>query len=104
MRLCGCEGLHTNSALMQEIVKCKTSIAKKMPGAPHEILLVLDGTTGLNMLNQVCVRSSLPTSLPALTLTLALTRTSQPRNPNPDPNLATSQPRNLATLTLTSQP
>lgn len=46
-------GLHTNSGLMQEIVKCKTSIAKKMPGAPHEILLVLDGTTGLNMLNQV---------------------------------------------------
>jgi signal recognition particle GTPase len=45
---------------MQEIVKCKTSIAKKMPGAPHEILLVLDGTTGLNMLNQVCAASSLP--------------------------------------------
>jgi len=49
---------------MQEIVKCKTSIAKKMPGAPHEILLVLDGTTGLNMLNQVCAQQ--PPDLPSL--------------------------------------
>mmetsp|Transcript_13717 Transcript_13717/g.18838 ORF Transcript_13717/g.18838 Transcript_13717/m.18838 type:complete len:365 (+) Transcript_13717:193-1287(+) len=44
--------LHTNSNLMLELVKCKQAISKAMPTAPHEILLVLDGTTGLNMLNQ----------------------------------------------------
>lgn len=44
--------LHTNTNLMNELVACKTAISKKMPGAPHEVLLVLDGTTGLNMLNQ----------------------------------------------------
>lgn len=37
-----------------ELAKCKRSISKRLPEAPHEVLLVLDGTTGLNMLNQVC--------------------------------------------------
>jgi len=44
--------LHTNINLMNELVKSKEAITKKMPTAPHEVLLVLDGTTGLNMLNQ----------------------------------------------------
>jgi len=44
--------LHTNVNLMSELVKCKEAVTKKMPSAPHEVLLVLDGTTGLNMLNQ----------------------------------------------------
>ena len=35
-----------------ELAKCKRSITKRLPEAPHEVLLVLDGTTGLNMLNQ----------------------------------------------------
>ena len=34
-------------------LQCKRSVDKAMPGAPHDVLLVLDGTTGLNMLNQV---------------------------------------------------
>jgi len=44
--------LHTNCDLMDELVGVKRSIGKRMAGAPHEVLLVLDGTTGLNMLNQ----------------------------------------------------
>lgn len=38
--------------LQDELAKCKRSITKRLPEAPHEVLLVLDGTTGLNMLNQ----------------------------------------------------
>ena len=44
--------LHTNAALMEELAKVKKTVAKRYPGAPHETLLVLDGTTGLNMLAQ----------------------------------------------------
>mmetsp|Transcript_43145 Transcript_43145/g.137785 ORF Transcript_43145/g.137785 Transcript_43145/m.137785 type:complete len:203 (-) Transcript_43145:36-644(-) len=51
--LCDTSGrLHTNYNLMEELAKCKRSIGKVMDGAPHEVLLVLDGTTGLNMLRQ----------------------------------------------------
>ena len=51
--LCDTSGrLHTNWSLMEELVKCKKSIGKRLQGAPHETLLVLDGTTGMNMLNQ----------------------------------------------------
>jgi len=38
---------------MEEIRKVKRVIAKAEPGAPHEILLVLDANTGQNALNQV---------------------------------------------------
>ena len=45
--LCDTSGrLHTNSELMDELAKCKRSVGKALPGAPHEVLLVLDGTTG----------------------------------------------------------
>ena len=37
---------------MEELSKIKRSIDKKMPGAPHEVLLVLDGTTGQNAIEQ----------------------------------------------------
>ncbi|XP_010055217.2 cell division protein FtsY homolog, chloroplastic [Eucalyptus grandis] len=51
--LCDTSGrLHTNYSLMEELVACKKAVAKVVPGAPNEILLVLDGTTGLNMLPQ----------------------------------------------------
>lgn len=51
--LCDTSGrLHTNWSLMDELAKCKRSITKRLDDAPHEVLLVLDGTTGLNMLNQ----------------------------------------------------
>lgn len=44
--------LHTKLGLMKELTKIKNSITKKMPGAPHEILLVLDATTGQNAIEQ----------------------------------------------------
>ena len=44
--------LHTKSNLMQELQKVHRVIDKKLPGAPHETLLVLDATTGMNALNQ----------------------------------------------------
>lgn len=51
--LCDTSGrLHTNFNLMEELITCKKSLGKVVAGAPNEILLVLDGTTGLNMLPQ----------------------------------------------------
>jgi fused signal recognition particle receptor len=44
--------LHTKSNLMQELKKVHRVIDKKLPGAPHETLLVLDATTGMNALTQ----------------------------------------------------
>jgi fused signal recognition particle receptor len=44
--------LHTKSNLMEELKKIKRSIQKAMPEAPHETLLVVDGTTGQNALRQ----------------------------------------------------
>jgi fused signal recognition particle receptor len=44
--------LHTKSNLMQELQKLHRVIGKQMPSAPHEVLLVLDATTGMNALNQ----------------------------------------------------
>jgi len=45
--------LHTSVNLMAELKKIKRVIGKKMPGAPHEVMLVLDATTGQNSLSQV---------------------------------------------------
>jgi fused signal recognition particle receptor len=44
--------LHTKSHLMQELSKIKRSVGKKLEGAPHEVLLVLDATTGQNAFEQ----------------------------------------------------
>src|SRR6266850_195718 len=44
--------LHTKHNLMLELQKLHRVIAKQLPGAPHEVLLVLDATTGMNSLNQ----------------------------------------------------
>jgi len=44
--------LHTRKDLMEELKKIKRAISKKLPGAPHEILLVLDATTGQNAISQ----------------------------------------------------
>jgi fused signal recognition particle receptor len=51
--LCDTAGrLHTKSNLMAELNKMKRSLAKHDPDAPHEILLVVDATTGSNALSQ----------------------------------------------------
>ena len=44
--------MHTKHNLMQELQKLHRVMAKKLAGAPHEVLLVLDGSTGMNALNQ----------------------------------------------------
>src|SRR5438477_9757673 len=44
--------LHNKSHLMQELSKVRRVIEKELPGAPHETLLVLDGTTGQNGVSQ----------------------------------------------------
>jgi len=45
--------LHTQSGLMDELSKIRRVLAKLDPTAPHEVLLVIDGTTGQNAINQV---------------------------------------------------
>jgi fused signal recognition particle receptor len=44
--------LHTQDNLMRELTKIRNVVAKKIPGAPHEVLLVLDATSGQNAINQ----------------------------------------------------
>lgn len=44
--------LHTKSGLMDELDKMRRTAAKLVPGAPHEVLLVMDATTGQNGLQQ----------------------------------------------------
>ena len=44
--------LHTKVNLMEELKKIKRTITNKIPDAPHEVLLVLDATTGQNALSQ----------------------------------------------------
>ncbi|GMV95099.1 MAG: signal recognition particle receptor FtsY [Candidatus Hydrogenedentota bacterium] len=47
--------LHTKVNLMEELKKIQRVVAKRVPGAPHEVLLVLDATTGQNGLQQAKV-------------------------------------------------
>ncbi len=44
--------LHTQKNLMEELKKIKRSVDKKLKGAPHEVLMVLDSTTGQNAISQ----------------------------------------------------
>lgn len=44
--------LHNKAGLMQELSKIRRVIGKKIPDAPHEVLLVLDGSTGQNAIEQ----------------------------------------------------
>jgi fused signal recognition particle receptor len=44
--------LHTQTHLMRELDKIKRVVSKQMPGAPHEVLLVLDATSGQNAIAQ----------------------------------------------------
>ena len=44
--------LQTKSNLMEELKKIRRVIARELPGAPHETLMVLDGTTGQNAISQ----------------------------------------------------
>ena len=44
--------LHTQDNLMRELTKIRDVVAKRIPSAPHEVLLVLDATTGQNAIQQ----------------------------------------------------
>jgi fused signal recognition particle receptor len=44
--------LHTQAHLMRELEKIHRVVSRQIPGAPHEVLLVLDGTNGQNAINQ----------------------------------------------------
>ena len=44
--------LHTKVNLMEELKKIKRIVGREHPGAPHEVLLVLDATTGQNAISQ----------------------------------------------------
>ena len=60
--------LHTKINLMKELTKIRRSIAKRLDGAPHEVLLVLDATTGQNAIEQ-CRHFTNATEVSALALT-----------------------------------
>jgi fused signal recognition particle receptor len=49
--------LHTQENLMRELGKIQKVVERKIPGAPHEVLLVLDATIGQNAVNQARVFS-----------------------------------------------
>src|SRR5206468_12885794 len=44
--------LHTQEGLMDELRKITRVIARRLPGAPHEVFLILDGTVGQNAVQQ----------------------------------------------------
>lgn len=60
--------LHTKVNLMNELSKIRRSIDKALPGAPHDVLLVLDATTGQNAIEQ-CKQFMAATEVRSLALT-----------------------------------
>lgn len=60
--------LHNKVNLMNELTKIKRVMEKVVPGAPHEILLVLDGSTGQNAFEQA-KQFSIATEINALAIT-----------------------------------
>lgn len=60
--------LHNKIHLMDELNKIKRSVNKALPGAPHEVMLVLDGSTGQNALEQA-KHFTAATEVSALTIT-----------------------------------
>lgn len=60
--------LHTKVNLMKELSKIKRSVSKRLPDAPHEVLLVLDATTGQNAIEQA-THFTAATDVSALALT-----------------------------------
>jgi fused signal recognition particle receptor len=60
--------LHNKVGLMNELTKIKTVMQKVVPNAPHEVMLVLDGSTGQNAIEQA-KQFTAATQVTALTLT-----------------------------------
>ena len=57
--------LHTQDHLMRELTKIRDVVAKRIDGAPHEVLLVLDATTGQNARPPGHRTSAKPSASPA---------------------------------------
>jgi fused signal recognition particle receptor len=47
--------LHTQDNLMRQLTKIRDVVARRIPGAPHEVLLVLDATSGQNAIQQAAL-------------------------------------------------
>src|SRR5438045_2592397 len=60
--------LHNKVNLMNELTKIRNVMQKVIPGAPHEVLLVLDGSTGQNAIEQ-CRQFTSATDVNALAVT-----------------------------------
>jgi len=60
--------LHNKAHLMDELTKIKRVISKIIPNAPHEVMLVLDGSTGQNALEQA-KHFTVATDVNSLTIT-----------------------------------
>lgn len=60
--------LHTKKHLMDELTKIRNSVNKMLPGAPHDVMLVLDATTGQNAIEQA-KKFTEATSVTSLALT-----------------------------------
>jgi len=60
--------LHTKKGLMEELSKINRSMGKRLDGTPHEVMLVLDATTGQNAIEQ-CTHFSEATNVTSLALT-----------------------------------
>ncbi len=60
--------LHNKVNLMNELTKIKNVMKKVLPDAPHEVMLVLDGSTGQNAIEQ-CKQFTAATDVTALTVT-----------------------------------
>jgi fused signal recognition particle receptor len=60
--------LHNKVNLMNELTKIKSTLSKLIPGAPHEVILVLDASTGQNAFEQARQFSS-STQVSALAIT-----------------------------------
>jgi fused signal recognition particle receptor len=60
--------LHTKINLMNELGKIRRSVEKALPGAPHDVVLVLDATTGQNAVEQ-CKQFMAATEVQSLALT-----------------------------------
>ena len=84
--------LHTKTGLMDELDKMRRTAAKLIPGAPHEVLLVMDATTGQNGLQQ----ARLFTQAAGVTGILLTSWTARPRAESPSPSLRNSTSRSAS--------
>ncbi len=76
--------LHTKKNLMSELEKIRRVIQKRIPDAPHEVILVLDATTGQNAIQQAMLfkEFSLPSSTAPRRAALSLPSRSKSASPS----------------------